>query len=194
MPKLLWLIPLVLIFILSGCTQSNSIVESTEPEPTPSPTQVVTEVKSGWELYRNENLDFEVQHPEDWGVQVVDDKTGVEDSDGRRVILWSRKDYEEYMPPVWEGPLPGMYSVTISRLEGDCESYANSPEIEVVATEPIVIDELTGTKDVFSGPYAGWAQVCLQGNGVNYQINLPVGDPDQEDIANQILETFRFVD
>jgi len=161
------------------------------------------ELISDWQTYRNDEFGFEVKYPRGWHKE----ESIFETSPGREVFGVSFANKEESIR------ISGfsVFGVTIWPMEAisdknEFDLTLCNPKAQKISEEQIILEGIPATKQRFEfsafGTPEAYECIQLQKNDKAYEIMMRVIhesglvflDSQKENVLNEILSTFRFID
>lgn len=197
-----WLLILVFLLLLASTgvlayqyyqlkTQTVNSAPSSSLTPTPlvSPQPSAETETANWKTYTNTQFQFAFRYPDE-----TNGLYGFFCDDLEMFAL-------DETPKIGSqcGPRGSYYTIEIKAVKGEPikEDELSSFEGAQSIKETITIDEITGIKATFTQVKPApipekWIEILMYKNGIRYHFIL--SDMAFENIFNQILSTFRFID
>lgn len=173
---------------LSRGTEVTS-TKALQPTPTsttstPSPTPTIDPV-ANWKTYTSEKYNFSFKYPSSWDYQKVSSKTQ-NTIDYLQITLAK----SEYFNPIPKGNPLILISITETTDKNKLSVYQNT---EIIKT--IVIGGITAEERKHKTPTVDSKYITFFNNNAAYEFESRVHsqDPEHQNIFDQILSTFQFI-
>jgi hypothetical protein len=156
-------------------------------------TNTAIDPKADWKTYTSAQYGYSLKYPKEWVVVSMDRLTGAEKSDGTRTVFWSKTNYKQLIPEATEWiPTADLYQFVVTYADPSREENLADKNITLLSSTAVTVDGITGTKDVFRGPFGDWTMVYVKKNGIVYSLQLPSFNDSQKALADTIMSTFTF--